>query len=308
MKQIGAFLQLIRWPNLVFIVLTQLLFYFCVYIPLFNTAEYLKLFHLVIASVFIAAAGYIINDYFDLNIDQINKPGKNVFSKNVSRRWAILLHFILSLLGLIFTFLALGISKWYLILANAGCILLLWFYSASLKKRFLIGNVAISMLTAWTVLIIFFAFTDPAQAIDTQNTSLIKYFRVAFLYAGFAFIISLVREAVKDMEDLEGDLRYGCRTLPIVSGIRATKMYAIVWLVVLIASVAVLLLYVLLIGWWGAVAYLIVLVLLPSIHITRKLIKAADAAAFAHISKLTKWVMLTGILSMVFFRIYFSNE
>jgi 4-hydroxybenzoate polyprenyltransferase len=100
MNLVHAFLRLIRWPNLVFIILTQLLFYCCVYIPLYGVNDYRKLVWIIIGSVFIAAAGYIINDYFDLNIDQINKPGKNVFVKSIHRRWAIIWHFSFSLLGI----------------------------------------------------------------------------------------------------------------------------------------------------------------------------------------------------------------
>src|SRR5215212_11510032 len=97
MNLVSAFFRLIRWPNLVFIILTQLLFYYCVYIPLYHNNDDRKLVCIILASIFIAAAGYIINDYFDLNIDQINKPGKNVFATIVNRRWAIIWHFILSL-------------------------------------------------------------------------------------------------------------------------------------------------------------------------------------------------------------------
>ena len=79
-------MKLIRWPNLVFIILTQLLFYYCIYIPLFPTHNYFQLSLLVLASILIAAAGYIINDYFDLNIDQVNKPDENVFVRQVNRR------------------------------------------------------------------------------------------------------------------------------------------------------------------------------------------------------------------------------
>ena len=89
----------------------------------------------MLASVFIAAAGYIINDYFDLNIDQVNKPDKNVFVKTINRRWAIIWHFALSLMGIVATIAAIGLHKWYLILANLFCIALLWVYSTSLKKK-----------------------------------------------------------------------------------------------------------------------------------------------------------------------------
>src|SRR6187200_942179 len=100
MKLMAAFLRLIRWPNLVFIVLTQLLFYYCIYQPLFPVNDLRPLAWLIAASVFIAAAGYIINDYFDLNIDQINKPDKLVVEKIIKRRWTILWHIVLSIAGI----------------------------------------------------------------------------------------------------------------------------------------------------------------------------------------------------------------
>ena len=101
MKLFSAFLRLIRWPNLVFIILTQVLFYYCIYTPLFDSSQTKSLAWLIVASVLIAAAGYIINDYFDLNIDQINKPEKNVFAKTIPRRWAILWHLAFSFLGIL---------------------------------------------------------------------------------------------------------------------------------------------------------------------------------------------------------------
>ena len=305
MKLIAAFLRLVRWTNLVFIALTQVLFYTCVYQPLFGSGNVKTLVWLIIASVFIAAAGYIINDYFDLNIDQINKPEKNVFDKNIHRRWAILWHFAFSFFGIAATAIAVGFHKWYLILANIVCVLLLWFYSTSFKKQLLIGNLVISLLTSWTVLFLFFAFTSPRDAIMGSTPQTIKFFRVSFLYAGFAFIVSLIREAAKDVEDMEGDAKYGCRTLPIVAGIRATKIYITVWTAVLIAALAILQLYVLQFGWWYAMAYSILFVILPLIYFLQKLYKAYDPKAFAAISKWSKLIMLTGILSMIFFCIYF---
>lgn len=305
MKQIGAFLKLIRWSNLAFIVLCQVLFYFCIYLPIFHLEQEKIITWMIIASVCIAAAGYIINDYFDLNIDQINKPEKNVFARQIHRRWAILWHFILSLAGIFATVMAVGFHKWYLVTANIFCVLLLWFYSTSLKRKLIVGNLVISILTAWTLLVLFFAFTEPRNAIMGSSTETIKFFRISFLYAGFAFISSLIREAIKDMEDLEGDARYGCRTLPIVAGIRSTKIYVSIWLVVLIASLVILQLYVLQFRWWLAVSYSILLIILPLVYLQVKLFKANSSRDFAYLSRLNKIVMFTGILSMIFFRLYF---
>lgn len=305
MKLITAFLRLVRWPNLVFIILTQVLFYYCIYQPLFHTNGLKALVWIVVASVLIAAAGYIINDYFDLNIDQINKPEKNVFSKIIHRRWAIIGHFTFSLLGIAATTAGVGFHKWYLILANIACTALLWFYSTSFKRKFLIGNIVISILTAWTVLILFFAFTSPKYALVGNSPATIKFFRVSFLYAGFAFISSLIREAIKDMEDMEGDARYGCRTLPIVAGVRSAKIYVAVWGVVLLAALVILQLYVLQFQWWYAIAYSIVLVIAPLAYLLYKLPEARNVNDFSRLSKVSKLIMLTGIVSMIFFRIYF---
>src|SRR5688500_4806783 len=95
MSLLAAFLKLVRWPNLVFIVLTQTLFYFCIYLPLYQQSDFKFLSWIMIASICIAAGGNVINDYFDLNIDQINKPEKNVINSFISRRWAIFWHMML---------------------------------------------------------------------------------------------------------------------------------------------------------------------------------------------------------------------
>jgi 4-hydroxybenzoate polyprenyltransferase len=303
MTFLGAFFRLIRWPNLVYIGLTQLLFYYCAFLPLYTTPDLQRLLWLMTASILIAAGGYVINDYFDLNIDQVNKPGKNVFARLINRRRAIIWHFVLSLLGIFATMAAVGLYKWYLVLANIGCVMLLWLYSTSFKRQLLIGNLVISLLSAWTVLVVFFAYTEPGDAFAASTQSS-KLFRVAFLYAGFAFIISLIREAIKDMEDLEGDARYGCRTLPIVSGIRATKIYTTVWIVVLVAALVILQLYILQFGWWVAAVYSTLFVILPLLKVLMNLRKATSSAHFASLSRSTKWIMLGGIFSMLFFLFY----
>lgn len=309
MRLTVAFLKMIRLPNLFFIALTQVLFQFCIYYPLYKgtipSDDLFSFILLVLASVFIAAAGYVINDYFDINIDEVNKPQKMVVDKVIHRRWAIAWHFMLSLGGIVLTALALPfLEKWYLVLANIVVVALLWFYSTNFKKTLLVGNVVISVLTAWTILIVFFSKVTLADAVGMGDSSHQKFFRLAILYTGFAFISSLIREAIKDMEDLEGDAKYGCRTMPVVWGINATKVYVAVWLIVLVATLVLVQVYVLQFKWWLPVIYSILLIILPLLYILYKLFHATTDAHFHRLSNLTKLVMLTGILSMIFFYFY----
>ncbi len=309
MRLIVAFFKLVRLPNLFFMALTQVLFQFCIYQTLYKDSipanDLTSFILLVFASLFIAAAGYIINDYFDINIDEVNKPHKMVVDKVINRRWAIAWHFMLSGAGIILTIVALPYwSKWYLILANILCVVLLWLYSTNFKKGLLVGNIVISLLTAWTILIIFFSKFDLTDAIGAAGSTHYKFFRFAILYAGFAFIISLIREAIKDMEDMPGDAKYNCKTMPIVWGVNATKVYVAVWLIVLIATVVILQIYTLQFKWWLAIAYCVPAIIFPLVVLLFKLKRSRTSEDFHKLSSLTKFIMLTGILSMVFFYYY----
>jgi 4-hydroxybenzoate polyprenyltransferase len=306
MRLIAAFLRLVRLPNLFFIALSQALFQFCIYHTLYKGAipegDTIRFILLMLASLMIAAAGYIINDYFDINIDEVNKPHRMVVDKVISRRWAIAWHFILSTSGIILTALALPVlQKWYLIAANIFCVALLWFYSTSFKRQLLTGNIVISLLTAWAILIVFFSKVSLANAFGAGDGSHYKLFRIAVLYAGFAFIISIIREAIKDMEDMEGDVKYGCKTMPIVWGINATKVYVAVWLIVLLAMLIIILIYILQFQWWLAVAYGVTTILFPLMVVLFKLKKSVTVQQYHQLSTITKLVMFTGILSMLFF-------
>ena len=321
MKLVIAFFRLVRWPNLVFIVITQCLFYYLVVIPVFNknnatpVLSPLLFWFLVFSSVLIAAAGYIINDYFDLNIDRVNKPDKLVVEKIIKRRWAIMWHLILSFAGLIISlWVCFKVGDLYAMavaVINFFCIIALWLYSTIYKRKLLIGNILISVLTAWTILILylinmksFYLYTIITEYMHNYEMASTKLFKYAIVYAGFAFIISLVREVIKDMEDMEGDARYGCKTMPIVWGIPATKVFTAVWLIVLTGALIVIQFYAMHLGWWWSVAYCAVTIILPLLWILQKLYKAQVAKDYHVLSNAVKLVMLAGILSMIFFRIY----
>jgi 4-hydroxybenzoate polyprenyltransferase len=313
MKLIVAFFRLVRSLNLLFIVLTQVLFQYCIVIPSLKanhvqpTLSPLMFSLLVLASVTIAAAGYIINDYFDLNIDRVNKPEKLVVDKIIKRRWAILWHFCISLFGgLLSLYLAWRLSNLVLALGNLLCIALLWFYSTTFKKKLLIGNIIISLLTAWVVLVLWVIELPRLyyDVVPEELDTLSRVFKLAALYGGFAFISSLIREVVKDIEDMAGDSKYGARTMPIVWGVNVSKVFAATWTIVLIAAILILQLYVLPFRWWWSLLYSGLLIILPLLIILRKLYKAYTSKDFHQISNWIKFVMLTGILSMIFFKIY----
>lgn len=313
MKLLVAFLRLTRWPNLVFIALTQVVFKYCILQPIFQHAQLKDNVHgiyfllIVLSYVFIAAAGYIINDYFDLNIDQVNKPDKVIITRYISRRWALAWHIILSVLAIAFSFYV--DNKTHSRLAGVSatvCVILLFIYSTTFKKKFLVGNILVSAVTAWSIIALtwfegnqFFIAKDRYANLDIE-----KIFRLTVLYTCFAFILSLVREIVKDMEDVEGDRKYGCRTMPIVSGYNATKIFVSVWITVLIGLLGMAQLYVAQFGWWISITYSVLLLIIPLIWIFKKLFEAQTPRDYHKLSTAIKLVMLAGILSMVFFRIY----
>jgi len=309
MKAIPAFFRLIRWPNLLFIVLTQALFrYFIlpfVYLDGHEGYETIKLcnslfFLLVLASVCIAGAGYIINDYFDVNIDLINKSSKVIIGKFIKRRWAIVLHAVISFTGLVLSmYVGWRLQNILIPLFNFLAIFILLFYSSTFKKKLLIGNILISLLTAWVILVMTLA--EYRFRLSPHDIVWQRLLKLSFIYAGFAFIISLVREVVKDMEDREGDVKYGCTTMPIVWGIPVSKVFAAVWIVVLTGLVMAMQIYVIQLGWWFSALYSIVTIVIPLIWVLRKLYEANTPKQFHQLSSVIKIIMLAGIISMVFF-------
>jgi 4-hydroxybenzoate polyprenyltransferase len=309
MKEIKAFFRLIRWPNLVFIVITQILFrYFIldfVYEQNHPGYEQIKLsgilfYLLVFASVCIAAAGYIINDYFDVNIDQVNKSSKVIIGNFINRRWAIFFHAFLSLTGLALSaYIGYKLNNIYIPIFNFISILLLWFYSTTFKKKLLIGNIIISLLTAWVILVLTLA--EYRFRISPDDIVWHRLLKVSFVYAGFAFIISLVREVIKDMEDMEGDADFGCKTMPIVWGLPASKVFTGVWIIVLAGILIIIQIYVIQFGWWFSAVYSLVTIIIPLLWVLRKLYQSNSKKDFHQLSTTVKMIMAAGILSMIFF-------
>lgn len=307
MKTLIHFLRLVRWPNLVFILLAESLFHFCIYKPLYPNVAIsgdVSFYFIVATSICIAAAGYIINDYFDVNIDQVNKPKMVVVGAHISRRWVIFWHLVLSMAGVYLSLVVFPFQQYlHIHFSNLVTIFILWFYSTNFKRDFLVGNVVIAVLTAWTIGVVYFSKFTLVQLVHPTNMlpTDLKFFKLMLLYSSFAFILTLVREALKDMEDMGGDEKFGCKTMPIAWGLQTTKVYIAVWLMVLILVLTIIQLYAIPLGWWIAIIYSIITIIAPLVYVLFHLKQAYTKNDFNQLSNLIKLAMLMGILSMGFF-------
>src|SRR5688572_8613564 len=238
---------------------------------------------LTLSTVLIAAAGYIINDYYDIKIDAINKPDRIIIGKDLTRRKAMLWHLFLSGLGVIIG----GLLSVKVGLVNLGAVMLLWGYSADLKKRPFWGNLTIAFLAATMVLVV-------SVLADDDNLGV-------WAYAAFAFVSTLVREIIKDLEDMKGDAAHDCRTLPIVLGIPKTRVVVYALLILFYLLVLAATFYRQNDTLFGV--YLGLAVLELGLMIGWRLRRADRKRHFAVLSRLCKFMMVTGTLSMLFFRL-----
>jgi 4-hydroxybenzoate polyprenyltransferase len=271
-----ALLRLTRFWNLVIIGMSQ---YFAAIFLIDRQLVFdWKLLILASSTAIIAAAGYIINDYYDIKIDLINKPERVVIGKSITRRYALLFHTVLSVSGVLIGFF-LG---WQIGVIHFMSAFLLWWYSNSLKRQPFIGNFVVAWLTGISVVIVNVLY-------DATNALVI-------IYALFAFFMTLVREIIKDMEDLKGDNTFGCKTLPIIWGIRNTKF-------VLYLLLAVFVLLVILVNLFYAQLpdyYFIVFLFAPLSLFVYKLLSADTKKDFYKLSQWCKVIMLLGVVSMIF--------
>nr|MBI1230244.1 prenyltransferase [Cytophagales bacterium] len=276
-----AFVKIIRPNNLCLVAFVQLLTaYFLIGtsragVPVLQD---LNLYLLIVSTVILTASGYMINDYYDVKIDYVNKPDEVVIGKGMKRRMVMILHTMLNFFGIL-----LG----YVVDPRIGFInfvaaFLLWLYSNSLKRLPFIGNLTVASLTGLSVWIIGFYYQQAHMLILT--------------YAIFAFFINLIREIIKDIEDRQGDRKHGCKTLPIVVGFRNTKkiIFAVaamfvfsIFLVTITINDIDLFLY------FGGLGLLFMFFLY-------KLYVADRKKQFSQLSFMAKILMLSGAISMAF--------
>jgi len=320
MKFFLDFLKLIRFPNLIIIGLTQYAIRLGIIYPFLRQANLdlfipEKLFGLlVLATILIAASGYIINDYFDIKLDLLNKPKQLIIGKSISRRQAMFLHLTINIIGLsLAAYVALSIKHPMLILFQVISAALLWFYSVSFKKQILIGNLIIAALTAlvpftagyYEIAVMFDEVKEvgsleiasyKAQSLRSLLFS-IKYLLYWIIgYSIFAFILTLIREIIKDCEDIEGDKAFACKTFPIVYGIQKSKILANAITLLLLFLITILEIVQLFSEDWISLVYFIVLISTPLVWLLFKIKRATKKKHFFIISQAIKVLMLFGIL------------
>jgi 4-hydroxybenzoate polyprenyltransferase len=301
-------LKLIRYKNLIIIALLQYLLRYFLLLPILETygvdpvLSHLRFALLVIATVCLAASGYVINDYFDIKTDLINRPSKVLVGKTIPRRQALLIHLILTFTGvLIGFFLAYVMRKEHYAIMFLAIPILLWYYSTTLKKQLLVGNIIISILTAmvaYLVVSVEFAALGRKLGDDILNSeacSTAWFWTTGFAF--FAFISNLMREIIKDLEDMKGDYANGCRTLPIVLGSRYTKALVII---VALFSVVTLWSFFFMIPVLQqstiTLIYFSVCLTLPYLFLINQVRRARLPGEYHNASTAAKIIMLTGIL------------
>ncbi|QTD37836.1 geranylgeranylglycerol-phosphate geranylgeranyltransferase [Polaribacter batillariae] len=255
---------------------------------------------LALSVILITAGGYIINDIFDVKADKINKPNKVFIGVRISKKNAWRSYFLITFLGL-----ALGI---YLSIISLNyqysfiffsCSIFLLIYASILKKIVFVGNFIVSILIILSILIVY--FFDVSSANEFNKNKILLLFKILSSYVAFAFITTLIREIIKDIEDINGDLKIKAKTLPILLGRKRAAKVAFFCSCVLL----VLLLIVLQFAKSKILflAYGVIFILLPLLFFMYLLWKAEKKKDFTELSNIMKGIMFFGILSMLLFAI-----
>jgi 4-hydroxybenzoate polyprenyltransferase len=313
--KIPSVLRLVRLPNLLIIAFTQYAMRYLIMEPLLPSTSFDLQFGdfqfalLVFSTMLIAAAGYIINDYFDTQADLINKPKRVVVGVTIHRRIALILHAVMNIMGVgIGVYLAFYIRLPALSMVFLIATGLLWFYSTNYKRQFLVGNLIVAILTGLVPLMVIL-FEIPLLnreygEIMLRNNASFGYLAAwVGAFSFFAFITTLIREIIKDTEDFEGDNAYGMKTVPIVLGTFWTKVSLMVMLTGTLGALIYLLVKYIVFSVdpmdYISLAYFSLFLALPMIALAIQLLAARDKRAYRRASHLIKLVMLAGILYSV---------
>ena len=298
-----AFLKLIRIENLLIMAITQICMKYLVFAPLNEYSKFTPTLFTIslLSTLLIAAAGYIINDYFDVKTDKINRPETVVIDVTIKRRLAMILHIIFNAVGLLLGFyLALKCHSILLLMFQLLSILLLWFYSTHFKKQLLIGNLVVSLLSATVPLMPmvydYYLLGEIDPLVSLFIGDYIKTLVIIVLgYSAFAFLTSFTREVIKDMEDYKGDIQTGGKTMPIVWGMITSKVVTFFLIVITIGLLLLASFKFFKEQQFIGVYYILGAAVLPLILLIIQTIRAKTSKDFKTASLLLKFIMVTGI-------------
>jgi 4-hydroxybenzoate polyprenyltransferase len=306
MRIFMAFIRLIRFQNLLIIIITQYFIRWFILKPLLSVAgftvqlSWLQFAMLVLSTVSLAAAGYIINDYFDRKTDLINRPGTVIVGRLISRRYAMFFHILFTVIGILAgAALSYSIHRLSLTIVFLFVSLVLWLYSTSYKRQLLIGNLFISFLVGIVPLMVLL-FEFPLLVKRYELYTLAAGINFDFLifwilsYSGFAFLLNLVREIIKDIEDFEGDYIFGRQTIPIVWGMNAAKKIVTVLIIIMILPILYLLFFHL--NDRISVSYILLFIVMPLILLAFGAAWANNKRQYHTLSQIAKGIMFTGLL------------
>ena len=300
-------LQIFRLPNLFIVTTTQFLLQYMVLAPALNEAginpklDVLHFSLLVLTTVLIAAGGYLINDIIDYKTDLINKPDKVAIDKYIPKRKAIVLYYLIGLTGAsIAWYLSNHVGNRWLFLTYPSAVLLLYLYSFYFKKMPLWGNVVVSLFCAGVAGIVLFSERESFIKMQTAQPLLAQKITVIFFgYIIFAFLSTFLRELIKDMEDIHGDKQMGLRTFPIIKGIDSAKILSITLSIFLLAGLLLSIYWLYLKNEMPGLIFTLTCLVTPVLFIINCLNKSELKIHYSTLSKLTKWVMLSGLLLLI---------
>lgn len=294
-----SFLKLIRFQNLLLIIITQILIKYALFesFGIEITLNGFGFFLLCLSTVCIAAGGNIINDIYDVETDSINKPEKVIIGRRISEKTALSAYIIFTIIGVAIGFYLSnligrpGFSAIFIIISA-----LLYLYATHLKNILIIGNLLVSSLVAMTVIIMGLFELLPAITPGNRQTQSI-IFSILLDYAFYAFLINWLREMVKDQQDIKGDYNAGRNTLPIAIGRERTN--TVIFVIGLIPLVAIIYyMYSYLFHNLPAVLYALILILGPLLYFLAVILSAKSRNHYRRLSLILKIIMITGLASI----------
>lgn len=290
--QLSVFFNLIRWKNLLLIIYVQLVIKF-LFLPYFNTNSQLQNWQFLIllaAILFLTAAGYIINDFYDIATDHINKPSKNSIGIKISKEKAILIYQYFNILGISFgAIICFSLQKPSLFFIFLTTALLLYYYSKYLKALPLIGNFIVAFLIALSIFLLAIFDINHSQKTTDYNFVIATFSMVSF----FAFCLNFIREILKDIEDVNGDYYLNMNTLPILIGRNRAKKLV---LILTILTTSILIIFLLFFAGNNKIIaiYTVVFIIIPLLYIASKILNLSSPKKIHKISMLLKLVMFFG--------------